>query len=320
MLKLRGVFMALMLFVATFAYAQQQAGTCAPSFVPGNGLNDGCSVPKVATWLFPDVGIFKSTFTPACVNHDHCYSSLGSNYTECNDNFLADMKSACASTYSPLLSPTLYLACTTSANNYYSGVVAYSVAINPLGGIQQNALTVSQHLGASVISDQCATTPELSGLYDASVIAQVNSAYQAYAHRLPSIYEFMVAVNDGNLPGDRATWNSLLIQHAIAGASNPPPSVNLTWSAVQQAFSVTNPTPSTTYSWYAPMNLKVSADGTRAAADAGGALYNTTVTVSGILRAKTIVNGVAVENQVIVTPRSVTVRGTCGPSKGNPCV
>ena len=313
MSQIRGLVAALfMLVAAAFAHADQP-GVCVPPPLNGNGLNDGCSVPGLATWAFPDVGIFKTAFTPACNNHDHCFSALGSSYSECNDKFLGDLRSACDSNYTFLSGP-VYQACMDTAAQYHSAVVAYSVGVNPLGGIQEQAVLRSQTLGQWVNADSCATTPELSGVYDGSVISQINGAFQASAHRLPTIYEFMSTVNDGNLIDDRAGWNNRVIQHAIAAATVTPPSVALSWNAVNQVYTVSPVTPGATYAWSALEGLR-SSSGTSAVAYAGGAPYNTVVTVGAVLRAA--VNGV--RNQAIITAHSVTVRGTCGPSKGMQC-
>jgi hypothetical protein len=316
MKNLRGALAALlMLLVATFAYSQQ-AGVCAGYVPSGSGLTDGCSVPGGLTWAFPDVGIFKSTFTPACVNHDHCYSSLGSNYSECNGNFLSDMQSACNSTYTVLSGP-VYTACMSSASEYYSAVVAFAAYANPLGGIQQDALLASRTLQTQVNSDTCATTPQLSNLYDSSVVDLINNAFQNYAHRLPTIYEFEDTVNDGDLTADRTGWIALVNQHAIAAAVVTPPSVAITYFPPTSAFSVTTPTASATYAWSYLTNMRTS--GTSIVPIAHP-VYSTTYTVGGILRASETVNGVVVRNQYILQNENISVYGSCGPVKGGPCV
>ena len=316
MSKIRSALAALaMLFVATIAWSQQP-GVCTGYVPSGTGLNDGCSVPGAATWVFPDVGLFKSTFTPACVNHDHCYSSLGSNYSECNGNFLSDMKSACNSTYTVLSGP-VYLACLDAASKYYSAVVAYSVGANPLGGIQQDALRASRLLRTQVNSDTCATTPQLSNLYDSSVIDLINTAFQNYAHRAPTIYEFEDTVNDGDLTADRSGWISLVNQHAIAAATVTPPAVGLTYFQPSTEFYVTTPTPGATYVWSYLTNMR--AVGT-AIVPIPQPVYSTTYTFGGILRASLVVNGVTVRNQAILQNQNLSVYGSCGPKKGGPCV
>ncbi len=316
MTNLRRALAALItLFMVTLVYSQQ-AGVCQGYVPSGSGLTDGCSVPKAATWVFPDVGIFKSTFTPACVNHDHCYSSLGSNYSECNGNFLSDMRSACNSTYTVLSGPA-YLACLASASEYYSAVVAYSVGANPLGGIQQDAMLASRGLQAQVNADACATTPQLSNLYDSSVVDLVNNAFLNYAHRQPTIYEFLDSVNAGDLTVDRSGWISLLNQHAIAAATVTPPSVTLTYFQPGTEFYVTTPTPNATYAWSYLTNFRAS--GT-AVAPIPKPVYSTSYTFGGILRASVQVNGVTVRNQAVLPNQSLSVYGSCGPKKGGPCV
>ena len=312
---LRSFVAALAMLVAAVVAHAAQSGVCVVSPLANTvGLDDGCSVPGAATWVFPDVGVFKDTFTPACVNHDKCYSSLGATASACNDRFYSDMKSACNSNFTVLSGP-VYLACMDTASKYYSAVVAYSVANNPVGGIQERSEQRSQQLGAQVNAETCATTPELSGAYDPSIISQINGAFQSYAHRLPTIYEFMATVNDGNLVDDRAGWNSRVIQHAIAAATVTPPSVGVDWSAPYQRYTVSPITPGAIYKWSNLEGLR-SGGPTTVLGWANGAPYNTVVTVGAVLRAS--LNGV--RNQSIIPEHLLTVRGTCGPSEGNPCV
>jgi len=310
----RGLVAALtMLVAAAIAHASQPGVCVTPPLADAVGLNDGCSVPGLATWVFPDVGIFKSTFTPACNNHDHCYSALGATASACNDKFLGDLKSACNSNFTVLSGP-VYQACMDTAAKYHSAVVAYSVAVNPIGGIQEMSEQRSQAIGQSVNADTCATTPEITGAYDSSLITQINGAFQTYAHRMPTIYEFMATVNDGNLVDDRAGWNNRVIQHAIGAASVKPPSVSVNWDAVYQRYTVSPVTAGATYGWSYLEGLR-SSSGTSAVAWANDAPYNTVVTVGAILRA----SAGGVRNQAIIPEHLLTVRGTCGPSAGNPC-
>ena len=321
MSKIRSALAALaMLFVATIAWSQQP-GVCTGYVPSGTGLNDGCSVPGAATWVFPDVGLFKSTFTPACVKHDHCFSSLGSNYNECNGNFMADMRSACNSTYTVLSGP-VYLACLDTASKYYAAVVAFSAAQNPLPGIQHDAVVASQNLQLQVNAETCGTTPELSNLYDPSVISQVNTAFQNYAHRLPTIYEFLETVNDGDLSTDRAGWGSRVNQHAIGAASVTPPSVGLTFDAFDGYYYVTTPTPLATYSWSGLIGLSSSADGKQADTLMIVPKYDATTTVGGIVRASILPQGATkpVRNQYVLPQQTVTLKGWCAPQKNQHCM
>ena len=322
MSRIRNALAALaMIFIATIAWSQQQAGVCTGYVPSGSGLTDGCSVPGAATWVFPDVGVFKSTFTPACRNHDHCYSSLGSNYSECNGNFLSDMRSACNSTYTVLSGP-VYLACLDAASKYYSAVVAYSVAANPLGGIQHDALVASRILQTQVDTDACATTPQLSNLYDGSVIDTINNAFQTYAHRAPTIYEFEDTVNDGDLTADRAGWTSLVNQHAIAAAAVTPPSVAYAFWAIDGDFELSAPTTGATYSWSGLIGLNASADGHSAAATVGVQKYDVTATVGGVLRASVTPypGATPVRNQAIIPTETVTISGWCAHNKTQHCL
>ena len=107
--------------------AQAQVGICAPSNAVGeSGIGDGCSVPGWAPYTFPTVGAFEGTFTQSCNWHDKCYTSIGTSYSECNGNFLSDMKGACANNYPVYLLPDVYSTCIATANMYYAAVVYYA--------------------------------------------------------------------------------------------------------------------------------------------------------------------------------------------------
>jgi RHS repeat-associated protein len=80
--------------------------------------SNGCGAQGGAQ--FPgDFGLWD--FTPACDGHDICYGACGSNKSDCDNQFLADMLSVCDA-YAML--PTLYTTCAALAGTYYAAVVA----------------------------------------------------------------------------------------------------------------------------------------------------------------------------------------------------
>lgn len=242
--------------VSTLALSARAWGggnICPPSNAVGiDGIGDGCST-SIAGYVLPDIAAFRSTFTPACNAHDKCYTTLGTSYGECDGRFLSDMQSACRSSFNPFFLPVEYAACNATAYNYYAGVQAWGSVVNPLPGMQADALRRSRQMQASVNADTCGTTPEGTTLYAGGLMSQINSTFLAYASRLPTVYEFFDAVNAGDLLADRSGWNSLLVTKAIAAASVVPPSVATSGSSGLSSvvLSIAAPASGTTYFWKA---------------------------------------------------------------------
>jgi hypothetical protein len=215
---------------ANIAYATT---VCPPSNAIGrDGIGDGCTVP-LAGALFPNISAFKGTFTAACNSHDKCYTTLGASYSECNPKFLSDMRSACRSAFHPILRPVEFQLCYDTATHYFLAVEDYAQREDPMGrgGHQADALTRSRALAAQVNADVCGTTPELTTLYSASLIAQINQAFLANAARPPTIYEFFDAVNGGDIVARRSQWEALLTSTAMSAAAITPPSAAYTVSS-----------------------------------------------------------------------------------------
>jgi len=130
------------------------------------GLADGCTTNPGGDgvgdygYIFPYVGIFKSTFTGACNNHDKCYATLGADYAGCDQNFYSDLRSACLSKYNPLLRPAEYSTCMHSADLYYAGVSAWR-ANHPEEAVnhQRNALGAAVTWAAGSTSRPAAPRP-----------------------------------------------------------------------------------------------------------------------------------------------------------------
>lgn len=232
--------------------AAATASICPPSHAVGvPGIGDGCSVPDGVGILFPDIGAFRSTFTPACNAHDKCYSTLGTSYGECNGAFISNMRSACRSRFNPFLRPVEFALCNDTANRYYAAVEAYASMQNPLPAIQADALQRSRQMQARVEGDICGTTPAETTLFSGGLMDQINGAFQAYAGRPPTVYEFFDAVNAGDIVNNRTGWEALLTNKAVAAASAFPPAVGYTrlgaWGAVTLAASPS--LPGVSYLW-----------------------------------------------------------------------
>ena len=78
------------------------------------GIGDGCST-YLVEYALPHIGIFKSTFTPSCNNHDKCYTQLGADYHQCDSRFYEEMRGACNSQFNQWLRPVEWAACRQTA-------------------------------------------------------------------------------------------------------------------------------------------------------------------------------------------------------------
>jgi len=252
MRKIRALAIAASTFLVSSIVLAGGSICPASNAVGVEGIGDGCST-SIAGYIFPDIAIFKSTFTSSCNAHDKCYSTLGTTYGECNGRFLSDMRSACRSKFNPFFFPGEYSACYASANHYYAGVEAWGSIADPLPGIQSEALSRSRQMQAQVDGNVCGTTPEATTLYSAGLISQINNTFSTYAGRLPTVYEFLDAVNAGNIVADRNSWNATLISKAGFAASVQPPLVSYTKSQTDTRLLLAiNPTqPGASYFWKA---------------------------------------------------------------------
>lgn len=253
-------------FAMVVACATADAQICpASNSVGETGIGDGCTTSYEGvdgSYFIADIGVYKSTFTPACNHHDKCYTTLGTTYTQCDDTLLSEMRSACYGNYNPFLLTSVYQACMATAQTYYYGVKGWQALKDPLPGFQRNALARSNALfqtgdpAGNMVNlrpaSTCGTTPELTTLYDPSLIAQIDNQYQAVAHRLPTIYEFMGLFMGPSFVDDRTSWNASLYQAAVnASVSLPPPAVaySSTKTTTAVVFTASSATPGATYTW-----------------------------------------------------------------------
>jgi hypothetical protein len=277
-----------------------------------DGIGDGCSTHGAETW-FPNVGIFKSTFTPACNLHDKCYTQLGADYGQCDSAFYEAMRASC-STYNELLDPR-WAACRATAFEYYEAVKQWGATPSTRLNMQTEARGRSTAQQYWVNTDTCGTTPERTTLYAPGLISQINNAYLAYAGRLPTIYEFLDTVNAGNIVNDRAGWDYLLYTMASQAAAVRPPSVTWTHSGgrdeMAQTLTVDPVEAGAVYRWRVTLGF---GDGPVKIIYLQEPRYNTVFQMRGFMKA-TSASGV--RNMAIVD-YDVRMRGSCG-AFGGPC-
>jgi hypothetical protein len=287
---------------------------------PDDGIGDGCSTKYNGidlAWLVPDVGLFKSTFTPACDFHDKCWTQLGADYESCNSQFLSKMKDRCDSKYDPIFLAPINLQCKVAANMYKQAVdwyLGHYPEIVP--GFQYEALNRSYGLRATVEADGCGTTPERTTLYAPGLITRVNNSFQSYAGRRPTIYEFLDAVNwqsgTQNLVSDDASWSSALYNKSVAAASAFPPSVGWWLDFPDYSYAFTfRATPvlsGASYLW----KIGTTGSGPALALSYFPPQYDRKITFSGFLKA-TGSNGA--RNMALVET-SVTLAGLCASKPG----
>jgi hypothetical protein len=231
------------------------------------------------------VGIFEGTFTQSCNWHDKCYTSIGTSYSECNGNFLSNMKGACANNYPVYLFPDVYSSCIATANTYYAAVVYYAQNYDPLPGLQRDALARSRTMENDLRLNHCApASVAATTLFGGALVNQVNSTWQTYAHRAPTIYEFfdVVDANAGpSIVDDRADWNTFLLQKAAAAAGFTPPVVNAP-TRVTMGLAANPNVANVEYLWSMNGAQTVAASDSFPTHDPK---YNTTYTASGFLSA-----------------------------------
>lgn len=278
---------------------------CPASTVGGEGIGDGCST---GNWiLVPGIGAFRGTFTPACNNHDKCYTTLGALGGDCNNAFSSDMHSACRSDFNPLYRPE-YPACMNSAAAYREAVDHELSHDNPLPSLHANALAVSRQLEAQIRSGVCATTPERSTLYAPALIARVRNTFAAYAGRQPTLFEFFEVMNGGNYVYDPAGWENNLVAVAMYRASLPPPPP-VGFGANSTTLTVTPVVSGAVYTWVIDGRGTVNGASVQVTRPFATSAY--WHKVRGYLKA-TLYAGTPYEiSDVAIIDTSVFVRGTC---------
>lgn len=312
----------------TFLGSVASGQTCPASIVTGDGIGDGCTTTYKGTSLadIPQIGIFRSDFTPACNGHDKCLTTLGTTVGECNGNFLADMLSSCQAHYLPFRAD-VYLACVSSASAYRAAVDLYLLSLDPssVPGHQSDAALVSRSLQSAIEADRCGTTPERTTLYSPNLISHINSTFQTYAGRSPTIYEFLDAINTPDYSGgslfvsDRGTWESRLVSLAQFAASVQPPLANISISGGRAnsaiVFYPDPPVSGAAYLW------RISATG----AETGprpdsiayyfNPVYDTTYRFNGFVK---VTSAAGVRNMSLIDTQ-VRVTGSCAPSPKYKC-
>ena len=79
---------AFLALLAAATFAQAAIGICPQSDAVGViGIGDGCSLPPGSRTVLPEIGVFKGAFTESCNWHDKCYSTIGTNNDQCDNNF-----------------------------------------------------------------------------------------------------------------------------------------------------------------------------------------------------------------------------------------
>jgi len=288
------------------------ANICPASNAVGfQGIGDGCSTMGIE-YVAPHVALFKGTFTPACNQHDKCYTSLGANYDSCDSAFYEDMRSRCNSKYNEWLQPVEWSMCRSTALEYYEAVKWWR-GQHPENApaFQNDARNRSIDMQSRVESGQCGTTPERTTLYAPQLISQVNAAWNSYARRQPTIYEFLDVVNAGNIVSDPSGWTSILYSRAASAAAVTPPAIG--WYKTSPgdygvSFFVTPVTPGVSYYWRIPD----IGNGPSLSLSFWPPMFNQTVRFAGYVRAT---NSAGVRNMTLVET-SIVLPGTCAPNNG----
>ena len=282
-----------------------------------DGIGDGCTTRYEdvdLAYLVPGLSVYNSVFKSACDNHDKCWTQLGANYPSCDSQFLSDMKDRCDSAFNKFLFPSENLNCKAMANAYKDAVTLYRTSLKPgvPNGFQYEARNRSLALENSVNSDSCGTTPSGTTLYAPAFIAQVQNTFVSYAGRYPTIYEFLAAVNQGDLVADPIGWNAGVVTRAQQAAANPPPAVG---------WYMTNPSDYGVKFTANPILANASylwrlSGGSRAGSSITYSyfppLFNQKILFKGFLK---VTNSAGVRNMVVIDT-SYVLPGSCAPNNG----
>lgn len=275
---------ALVALLAFANFAEAAVGICPQSnAVDMNDIGDGCSLPRGLATGLPALGAFKGAFTESCDWHDKCYTTLGTSYSQCDGNFLSDMRGACGNNYPVFLVPDVYNSCLITAAAYYAGVTYNSQTADPLPYYQRDALARSIAMEREIRLNHCATTVAATTLFDSGLVNRINSAWQTYAHRQPTLYEVFAVVDNGpnivDYPGD---WNTYLLQVAAAAAAYTPPVVNAPVRTANLTITASPVATNVQYLW--SLNGAQSV-GSTASFPRHEPVYNTTYTLTGFMTA-----------------------------------
>jgi hypothetical protein len=284
---------------------------------PEDGIGDGCTTRYEGIELsnyFPGIAVHNALFKSACDKHDKCWTQLGASYPSCDSQFLSDMKDRCDSAFNKYLMPGENLGCKTVANTYKDAVTYYRTSLRPdvPAGFQYEARTRSFGLESSVNSDTCGTTPAGTTLYTPGFITQVQNVFVSVAGRNPTIYEFLSAVNQGDLVADPTGWNAGVMARAQLAAANPPPAVGWVLTSPSEysaKFTVTPVVPNVAYLWRLSAG---NATGTTVTYSYWPPMFNLKVYFKGFVKAT---NAAGVRNMALVDT-SVVLPGTCAPNNG----
>jgi hypothetical protein len=280
------------------------------------GIGDGCSTRYEGVefeWLHHEIAVYNSVFKPACDKHDKCWTQLGTDYSACDGQFLTDMKNRCDSKFNKYLMPAENLHCKAVANNYKDAVTLYRTNLKPEQptAFQIEARNRSLLLEASVNGDVCGTNPQGTTLYAPALITQVNSAFQTSAGRLPTIYEFLRAVNSSNIATDRTAWTTSLYNIAAAAAGVTPPSVG--WvkthpTMYSYTFTASPNVAGVSYLWKV---MQITGSGPSLTLTFRPPEQSWAPQMHGFLRAT---NGAGVKNMAVIETSGWLIGTSCSPS------
>lgn len=237
---------------SSFSTSRIVSGAICKSTIPvfqTEGIGDGCSTSyggiNLAT--IPHIGVFKSTFTSACNNHDRCYTTLGYSTSKCNSDFLSDMKAACKSRFNRYLQPVEFLACNQTAMEYKIAVDIFEKEENPGPSFQKHLVELGDQVKDAVSGGSCFTTPERTNIYSPEVVKEVNESFETYSGRKPVVTEFIDAVNT-NYTSEKYELNKQGVdEYAKRRAAVKYPEIQV--ALEDQTLKVVNPMPNISYLW-----------------------------------------------------------------------
>jgi hypothetical protein len=301
------------------------AGICPVSLpVSLQGIGDGCTIDyNGIPYAPPEVYAFRSVFTPACVRHDACYTSLGGTPSFCDSRFLNETRAACRTRFSPWF-PIELAACLGTAQTYHTAIVAARQPGGPTNfpSLQRDAFARFQQLNLVLNSgsaeSKCSTTAqEQTNLFSQELIAEINTVFANNVGRSPTVFEYFGAANssasDNVTPlifSDFADWQNRATNYAISRQVFPVVT-NVSYVANEGSFAVTNPTPGATYVWVLNANIAY-ASGINIALPQPSK-YDSYFPIKGYLYGS---NANRQNENIVSIDRSVRIPGWCAPRPG----
>ncbi len=243
-MKIKLLVSAAVLSLLGLAALPSRANICTVPPIHTNGCTTKLQVNGQTAeigYFYPSIVPFKVIYESACNRHDICYSTLGSDKSQCDSEFRGNMRSRCDSVFNRWLDPAGWQYCKNMAEQFYTAVHLFGQEAETEA--KNETVTKSIGLRAAVESDQCGMTAQLAGYYTSDITGYVEGAFQQRAARRPTVFEMFNAIHSGNPGGDLGAWRLAVDSYAQSRRTALVPSINVmrsvSWDQVEFSSSAT---------------------------------------------------------------------------------